>query len=144
DSDSAHGPMTCHHSPMGRLSRQFLTTITMSRILPQCKIWFTIVDKTVLAVAAAGRFGVYPARIVVGRPPPSFRCRRADYLDGARVDRSRPCRYTRRVPSGSSSVVEHRLAKARVAGSSPVSRSSQFESDRAPCADHRTGFAKAA
>jgi hypothetical protein len=37
-----------------------------------------------------------------------------------------PSRYTQKVPSGSSSVVEHRLAKARVAGSNPVSRSNQL------------------
>src|SRR5579862_6483954 len=43
---------------------------------------------------------------------------------GLRVDRPGGHRYTQGEPCGSSSVVEHRLAKARVAGSSPVSRSS--------------------
>ena len=37
-------------------------------------------------------------------------------------------------------MVEHRLAKARVAGSSPVSRSSQPGSDTHSSAHHQAGF----
>jgi len=44
----------------GKTPAPVLTTITTAEILPQYKLCFTIAETTLLAAAAADRFGVYP------------------------------------------------------------------------------------
>jgi len=43
----------------GKTPKPELTTITTAEILPQYKMCFTILEKTILAAATADRFGVY-------------------------------------------------------------------------------------